>query len=460
MTACPRPGHAGSRAHRAHAVRSFLPRLALALPLAIGVLPAALSAQQLQPGYGSGIRALPVGTGNLLRVPGGGTVSFDGSQLLLERQGQTPIALLTFPTPVFGSFSMLVDQGNLLFGESSNQDLWLVPLNGPAPTQPLSNLNLNYDAALYATGMAVVSAKTGGWASPDNELYMLNLSTGTAQHFATLPGASGAVAIAANGDLFYATASPLFPAPPGSCDVLRFRRPVVDQALQQNAILGIAQADVVWTGLDAASDLAFDDDGDLLFVDWWNNRVGELNDANGPSPSVETLIDYGFASLGASSLQFVRGLGTTPFEPFQPTNGALFVHETSWGTVSQLRFVQATAPIATINAPDPIPTGAFAVAIGGGPALGYGLAALAFDGPPSPVQIQVPGFEAGLPWDAGMSTSLWTAFVNFDAAGNGQLSLQNPGTPSVVPFRVAVAVVDAAFESLGASAPLTFRLGQ
>ena len=416
-----------------------------------------LVAQQLPEGYSSHLGRLPTTAGNVLRLSASSHVSFDG-QDLVSRSSQGTTVLLHFGAPVFGSFTIAADAQHLLFGESSTNGLWLVPLHGLPPTQPLVTLTLNYDAALYDTARAVVSAKVGGWSAPDNDLWMVNLSTGATQLLAQLPGASGPVAVSPAGDLYYATASPLFPAPPGSTEVLRFRRAVVDLALQQNQVLGIAQADLLWTGLDAASDLAFDNDGDLFFVDWWNNRVGELNDIDSGAPWVTTWIDYGSASYGATALQFVRGPGDVPFEPFQPAAGRMVVHETSYGSISQTRELRGLRPVAEVSPSSPIPVGPVAFDLRGGPGQGLGLVAIAVAGPGSQLRLTLPGFEAALWWESGLANAMATYPVALDAQGNGTLALVNPGTSVPVEFLAQFACIDLADAHLGSSEAVRFRL--
>lgn len=446
-------------------VRPFL-RLLCASPIALLLiaaqlpsLSALLTAQQPPPGYSAGLRTLTSNAGNVLQLSAGRRVSFDGQSLTLE-SGLGSRVLVSFPSPVFGSFTVALDSGHLLFGESSTNGLWLVPLNGPLPLQPLATLSLNYDAAPYSPTLAVVSAKTGGWSAADNDLWIVDTQTGTTQLLAQIPGASGAVAVSTSGDIYYATASPLYPTPPGTTEVLRFRRAVVDLALQQNQVLGIAHADLMWSGLDSASDLEFDDDGDLFFVDWWNNRVGELNDVASTAAWVTTLIDYGVAPYGPATLQFLRGNNPAVFEPMQPVAGTLVVHETSFGTLSQLRTVQAQQPSTTIAAADPVPSGAFTIGVSNGPAQGVGLVAIGLSGMSNPTATTVAGFEAPLWWDAGLLSASWTQLVTFDSQGRANLTLTNPGTAMPVTFLTQTACLSAAAGTLGSTAPTTFRLGQ
>ncbi|MCC7064800.1 MAG: hypothetical protein IT456_18450 [Planctomycetes bacterium] len=431
--------------------------LALSLVLASPSL-TSLRAQLLPEGHHDAVAVLPTSASNVLALPADQLAWFDGSDLWLEVPSQPARSLLHFAMPVFGSFTIAVDSSTLLFGESTTHGIWLVPLNATPPSQPIANVVFNYDAVLLTPGTALVSAKTGGFSTLDNEVIAVDLATGNTQMLAQLPGASGPIALASNGDLYYATSSLLFPTPPGSTTILRFRRAIVDQALAQNVVLGLPQAEVVFTGIDAAADLAIDDDGDLFFTDWWTNTIGELNDATGPTPWRTTFADYATTSVSASTVQFVAANTTAVLEPFQPEASMLCVHETAWGVTSQLRTVHAQSAIASCSVPNPVPTGPFTLQVAQGPANGFGLVAIAFAPSLGAMPLALPGFEAPLHWDTAMTNAFATWFVSFDAAGIAQLTLQNPGIAPVLSVLVQTAFVNAAGTQLGATLPLTVHL--
>lgn len=433
-----------------HCISRFLLSAAIANP--------ALTAQLLPEGYGEAVGVLPTSASNVLALPANELAWFDGSDLWLESPGQASRSLLHFAIPVFGSFTIQVDSGTLLFGESTTNGLWLVPLHSVPASQPIATVVFNYDALLLAPGTALISAKTGGFATPDNEVIAVDLTTGNTQMLAQLPGASGPIALTSNGDLYYATSSLLFPTPPGTTTVLRFRRAVVDQALAQNTVLRMPQAEVVFTGIDAAADLAFDDDGDLLFTDWFTNSVGELNDAIGAAPWRTTFADYSNASVSPSTVQFVAASSTAVFEPFQPPAGVLCVHETSWGVASQLRTLHAEPAIASCSAPNPVPTGNFVIQIAQGPANGIGLLAFTFAPSLGGAPLALPGFEAPLHWDAAMTGAFASWLVQFDGTGNASLQLHNPGIAPVLSLLVETAFVNATATQLGTTAPIAVQL--
>lgn len=407
------------------------------------LLGSALTGQQLPEGITGQLVALPAGAASPALLPGGDVVYFDGTDLWRRAAGQPPQALLHLPSFVFGSFTLDVGGGALLFGENLTHHLWLVPTAGPAPTQPLATIPFNYDAAALDAQRVVVSAKTGGFSTPDNDLIVVDLATGVVQPLASVPGASGAVTVAANGDVYYATASLAFPTPPGQTAVVRFRRAVVDAALQQSLVLGIADAEPVFAGLDAAADLCLDDDGDLLFTDWFQNTLGELNDVDGPAPWLSTpLVHYGTAP-GAAAVQFVPASGAAHFEPFQPLGGTVAVFETDFATTSAFRLLTARRAVLAPMGPAPIPAGAVTLQVAAGPANGLALLAITLDATPGSSTFAVPGFEQTLHWQTVLVGTALLQPAAFDAGGALSITFSNPGFAVPMAATAQVALLSA-----------------
>lgn len=427
--------------------------------LCAALFAASPAAQTLPEGFATQVASLsPVAT--LPQVlANGDLVWFDGDELLLEAQGQPPVTLLQLPSSTFGAFTLQIDAQRVLWADSIANTLWLVPLAGPAPAAPLASVAFPYDAVRFDAQRVVLSAKTGGFATPDNDLLVLDLSTGALQPFASLPGASGPVTIAPNGDLYYATASLAFPTPPGQTSVLRLRRPVVDAALLAGTVLGVADAELVFAGLDAAGDMVLDDDGDLLFTDWFQNQLGEIHDATGPSPwRGAPLVDYGVAP-GAASLQFVPGAALGEFEPFQPGGDRLLVWETDYFSTNSLRSLAPQQPATASSVAAPIPAGAVTFTVGDGPANGFGLLAIALDGTPGVTAFAIPGFEQTLPWSDVLTGTMLLWPAPFDAQGSFAVPLASPGFATPTAATVQAVLVSTA-NVLGASAPLPVTFGQ
>ncbi len=418
-----------------------------------------LAAQQLAEGFHATTTPLPAGTNNVLTTATG-RLYFDGFDLMHAVNGSTSQSLLTFASYTFGSFTTAIGATKVLFGESSNGGIWSVPLNGLAP-QLIATVPFNYDAVMLDDDRALVSAKTGGFASPDNDVMFVDLITGQTQLLAQFPGASGPLTVDNTGNVYYATSPATFPAPTGTVTVLRLTSTDIDNAIATSTVLGIANAQIVIAGLDAAGDLAFDDDGDLFFVDWLNNRIGEINDADGNTATLApTLIDYAGSGLYGSVLQFARTTaGPQVFEPFQPVAGALMVHETDYVTISQIRTVMARSPELTSSAANPIAAGGFSLATSNGPANGIGLLAFAMTASSGPLSIQVPGFEQPLLLDSALSTSPVLVPLTFDATGTATLAVQNPGFAPVL-AATAQTVCFSLSGALGTSPALLMQIGQ
>ena len=433
-------------------------RLSVLLSLSLGAAEL-VPAQQIPEGWVASVDPLAAQVSLVLEMPSG-KVTFDGTTVVLTPAGQPGTVLLQLPGFVYGSFLVQAGPGHVLFGHTGSLDaIWYVPLQGGPPTQPLALVPLNYDAVMLTPTSALVSARTGGWGVIDNDLLVLDLLTGTTQLVVRAPGASGPLAIAPNGDVYYATGYAGIPMPAGTTKVLRFRRPRLDLALQTSRVLGLAHAETVVSGLDSAGDLAFDDDGDLLFVDWFNSRIGEINDATGPSPWLAApLADYGLAAVFPTTLQFVPGNGQGVFEPFQRADGSLLVHETDFTAISRARRLRAAPADLSATGGSPIPSGPFALNTVNGPSLGLGFVALAFDATPGTFTVQVPGFEQPLAWSHALVPAPMLAMIAFDASGAAVLPLVNPGSTPANAATAQVAFVSAA-GVLGATAPIALLLG-
>jgi len=442
------------------AVRQFPAFAIAALATLAGPLTPALG-QQPADGYVGGAQSLPTGT-SLATVAPAGLLTFDGVQLQCTPNGQPTQTLLTLPTFRFGSFLLPVGSSHALLGVTGltgGDAIWLVPVQGPAPSQPLAGLAFNYDAALLDPQHALVSARTGGFAAPDNELWVLDLATGATQLVASIPGASGPLAIGAAGDVYYATGFAGFPTPPGTCSVYRLPRPVVDAAIAGHAVLGIAHAQVVRSGLDAAADLAFDDDGDLLFVDWFNNRISEISDAEGGQPSlVPVVLDFGFGPLFPTSVQFLPGAQNGVFEPFQPANGALRVLATDYGSMVSLRSVSSNAADLLANVTTPAAAGPIPFIVSDAAPNGLGLLAIAAGNGGATGTLQVPGFEAPLAWSPTLLPDPIVVPFLVPANGFTTVTLSSPGF--AVPLAaVAQVVFVSAQGGIGCTPPAPVLLG-
>ena len=420
-----------------------------------------LSAQSFPEGYQTRVQSLPKEAGNVL-VTGTSVIYFTGKELWRD-DGKTKTSLLSFQNSTFGSFTIRVDDRNVLFGESSNGDIYLVPTAG-GTAQKLVNLKFNYDAVTYPGGWAIVSAKTGGFSSKNNDLVAVNLSTGKTDTIAEIPGASGPVTLDAAGNLYYATASSAFPAPKGSVQLLRFDAEQLAKKGFGNGKLVASDAKVLIKGLDAAGSIQLDSDDDVILTDWMNSALVEVNDANGQSPTATVLQSYKGATVSAIGLQFLggqRGFFSHPeFEPFQPqAGGTLVVHESKFGSVSQLRMVSGRRPVTALSTNDPKPFSKFAIEVTGGPKLGRGFMALTLPFSSSiELSFKVVGYEQSVLRNASLLLPVVLVPVGFDQQGRTALPLFHPGFQSPLTIVTQTYLTDGANQVAGSSTPLCFRL--
>lgn len=423
---------------------------------------APLSAQSLEEGYQSTFRAMPDYAGGMTYLDDGSLAYFDtfgGTDLLLEQDGQVT-TLLQLASPSFVSFIVQVRPDALLFGESSGGQVWLVPLDTSVAPTLLATVVFNYSAVAWDADTALISAKVGGFSTPNNDILALDLNTGGTDTIALIPGSSGPIAVDDSGDLYYATASATFPQPPGYADVLRFDRAEVDAAFGPTN-LADTDADIVWSGLDAAGTITFDSDGDLFALDWANNQVVEISDPEGPWTRMSILADYSNASVFLNGLQFVKspiGSDDWRFEPFQPLlAGALVFGETNFGALSSLRFATPKRPV-SVATPSVTPAAApFAIHTFGAPANAIGIMRW---GDPQNMTTEFPlavgALEQPIPW--GLLAPVAGLPISFDATGTSTLELTNPGFGFMLDVAVQVVFVNPASTVVGSAETIVFSL--
>lgn len=441
---------------------SLVPRRSPTAPRLVAcLLAAAASAQNLAEGHATSLRSLPAGTAVAIALPNG-TAWFDGSDVRLEEPGLPPRSLLHFSAPRFGSFLLPIDATQLLFAESSLDEVWIVPLGIGAAPRLLTTIRFAYDAVPLGAARVLVSAKTGGFGAGANNLIAVDLASGAQTPIGLVAGSSGPLALDRHGDLLYATAPLGFPPPPGAVELLRWTAPQWSLALAGGPQLGRGNAQLVRGGLDSAADLALDEDDDVLFADWFNARIGECSDVHGAA-AVTTLIDYAGSPVSPATLQFASapaGPGLRQFEPFAAVDGgALLVLETDFAALSQLRRVAPAPAVATSTPAGTVPAGAFAIDLQGGPANGQALFVLGtvHTGLALPIDL---GFEQVIAWDAGLLYPVLWSLQPCTGSGASQLALVNPGFAPNLPVHTQVLFATADGGRIGATDVTTTVLGQ
>ncbi len=420
--------------------------------LALTLLSTAAHSQSLPDGYTQTVTPLTAAPSHLLEVASG-LVMFDGTTLQLEPNGQPAQTLLQFSPPVFGAFLRELDNGEILFAESSTGEVWRVPLDGSAASL-LTTINLPYDAAQIGPQHVVLSAKTGGFAAVDNDLLALDLATGQTTPLGSIAGASGALCRGPAGDLLYATAPANFPPPPQSVDILSFSASQLHDALQQTTSLQQSNATTLCSGIDAVGYMVLDHDEDLLFSDWLNNSIEEIDDL-WSTASRRRLVDYAGTSWYPAWLQYVAAQPHDVFEPFA-TGGTLLILETDYVVSRSNRITPR--PVRLLGPATPVATGPFAVDVTDGPTQGVAFLALGWAVSGVPTQLTLPGIEQALTWDTGLLHPQVTLILPLDAAGGASYALNNPGVLPGLTFHMQCAVLSAGSNVLGGTSPLAVTL--
>lgn len=287
--------------------------LGLALVLAAAPAPADTPAD----GYQLGSQPSPAPFAATCTLPGGDIVTFDGQSVdRWTAAGAFVGNLAALPAFTFSSFVVPTPDGSaVVFGESSNGGLFLAQADGSGTT-PLVSLTFNYDADWLANGDLLVSAATGGFGA-GNDLVRVTLNPPSATFVGHVNGPAGPLAVAANGDLFYATQSDSFPAPPGSTDVLRW-----DAAEVLVGGLTNANATLFGAAFDGGASLAIDPVGGGLYMAETNFGLAQYRlRLVGANPAASPIVVDQVASF-FGGLEFVDG-GTSPgsFAAWQPADG-------------------------------------------------------------------------------------------------------------------------------------------
>ena len=247
---------------------------------------------------------------------------------------------------------------------------------------------------------------------------------------------------------------------PGSVEILRFPRATIDAALTNQTVLTIADATMAFAGLDAATDIAFDDDGDFFFTDYLHASVGEIDGLEGPAPSLRApLVDYGTSALTPSTVQFVApGNPGGAFEPMQPPGGHLLVFATDYISIAELHEVRPRRPVLAGPSMTPIPAGTFPLDITDGPPNGIALLLLGPGGTLGESALTLGGFDQPLWLDGATMGAAISPPVSLDALGTATLLLHNPGfaVGADVTVQCVLLTTDA---TLGSTQPVPLQLG-
>jgi hypothetical protein len=362
-----------------------------------------------------------------LTLSTGEFVVFDGLSVVQHApDGSSSETLGTFPSFVFPSFLAVDDAEIALYvGESSSGAIHRLFLGVSSAPDFLLSLPLNYDAAVRGDELWV-SAATCGFGC-GNELWRVDLPSLVPTLVATLPGASGPLALDSGGDVFYATASDQFPTPPVQTDVWRFSAAALAGALP----LTLADATLVGGGFAGAGRLVRDEERDELYLLENNfgsgaNRITLVRASAALSPVL--FEGAPFLTLGNASLQVDAAQGNE-FLAYQPAaGGSLVFTRTDFGSVVERLELAPRRPTMSVSGPGTLGAGTFTVALEGG--VPHGFARLYY-GPVGGYQANEPVFRVGgVPLAFGLALGTLDALPGLfalDASGGFTANYTNPG---------------------------------
>lgn len=275
----------------------------------------------------------------------GDRVIYDGADVFRVAENGAPIATLA-SIPGFNFASLVIadpSESFVLVGESSNGLIYKVSLSGGGAL-PLADIDFNFDALFEDATHALITASPCGFFC-GSELYRLDVATGATSLVANVPGASGPIARAANGDIYLGRQSDSFL--PGTWALVRWSA----SQITSGNLLTIADATIVVPALDGAADLAIDQVTGHVFL--------AESEFGSPSHIVEfdtlgtRIADVVTSSNWLSDLQFAFGAGPGSFQAFQPTQGVTLRYRSTNYTrqYSGVLTVRPRRPIASISGP-------------------------------------------------------------------------------------------------------------
>lgn len=405
-------------------------RFSLRAALGLALLSLPLSSQDVvAPGFTRAPLPYPGATpfAASLTLSDGEVVVFDGSAVTqYAADGSSSKVLGHFPAFVFPSFLVVDGDENALYvGESSTGGIHKLFVGIASAPDFLLTLPLNYDAAVR-NGALWVSAATCGFGC-GNELWRVELATLAANRVATLPGASGPLALDPAGNLYFATSSDQLPPPPGATDVWRFAA----TTLASGAPLTLADASLVGSGFAGAGRLVHDAERNVLYLlenDFGSgaNRITEVRSSAASSPVL--FEGAPFLTLGNATLQTDLGQ-RNDFRAFQPSAGGRLVFtRTDFAAVTERLELAPRRPGASVSGPGTLGAGTFTVGLDA--AVPGGFARL-FYGPSASYASLEPVYRvAGLPLSFGLAPGSLRALPGLfalDAGGGLTADFTNPG---------------------------------
>ncbi len=401
---------------------------------------------QLVPSRGFQNHALPLApgafAGGLDALPSGNLALFDGTSVVEMDPASGAVVRVLFTPPgfVFGSFVAVNPAGAyLLFGESSNHNVWQVPLDG-SPPQAVASIFFNFACVFAAPGLAYVSHADATWTA--TEIVLLDVAGQTTDVIAVVAGASGPLALDATGRLCYGVSGA-----PGQGRVISWTPEQLAGAIGPSHLTE-ADAQVRASGLGNVYGLVVDNQGDLLVADAVAGTLQAYDAQGQPRESVASTASPG----GVTCLAVLDpGQGAAVFGAFQPeSGGAVAAVYSDWVSQTDVNIVRPARLALSSTPAAPVPPGPFSLDLDQGPPSGIAflfVAALPYSPEYAVWADDVPLFCALDP-----ATLLVAGPLYLDAAGSLTLAGTNPGFGVTV--HVQAALFAANFRPLGTTLPL------
>ena len=414
----------------------------------------ALSGQiDLEHGFQKSVlNAAPGGAlvGGLDSLPSGNLAVFDGSSVIeLDGTSGAPVRTLFTPSsPVFGSFLKCDPGGDyLLFGESSQHEIWKLPLNGSAALL-VASVPYNFDCVFVGADQALISRGEATFTT--TYVDQLDVNTGSTDRIAEVTGPSGPLALDAAGNLLYGVNSASWPIPPGSGEVVFWTSVQIAAALGPTHLTK-GDSQQFATGLGAVTDMLIDNQGDLLVSDSVFGPLSEYRSDGQPRGLIGREQDFNSITYLA---MIDQGTTDAVFGSFQPAaGGTLAAFSTDWFSYNAISLIQPERPTFQATPGSPIPVGPFSVELQDGPPLGT----LFVFAAANTIQPEGQLIRQGVPFFFALdqTTMLLLGGAPLDATGGLLLNGNNHGLNATLYFQGAL--LDDGGQSLGTTEVLELR---
>jgi hypothetical protein len=291
----------------------------------------------------------PVVAASYATMPSGDRVVFDGVSVdIYDAAGGFVMNLGVLPGFVFSSFVALDPSGTFaVIGESSNGDLFKVALDGSGFTT-LANLVNNYKATFDGPTSLIVSAATCGFGC-GNDVLRVDTNSGATTLLANVLGDSGPLALATNGDLYYASS---FFGVPASTQIMSWTK----AQLNGGRLLTEADATLFNSGWEGASSIVIDPVFGNVFITesifGGTSRVLEFDVATGNL--VDVIVE---SSSFLGNLELMQDTGIGHFHGYQPQDGVFMHYEANdFSSIDDIVTVRAQRPTASLTQIGPVAT--------------------------------------------------------------------------------------------------------